>query len=98
MDIRDICSNDGLLNKDFSQSNSEIIATVLDKFKTQYNVKHKKEIDERCVLNKDCISGHCAAPSECNLIFKDPYLCHQAKTCQTSNAITQPSNFTHKKN
>ena len=97
MDIREICSKDRLLNKDVSQSNTEIMSTILDKLKTQYNLERKKEIDERCDYNKDCKSGYCAAPLQCDIVFKDPYSCHQAKTCQTSNAVTQPSNFTHKK-
>ena len=53
----------------------------------------KKNIDERCYYDLQCITGTCIVPPNCKEVFNDPYSCKNAKTCQPNNSLTQQSNF-----
>ena len=58
----------------------------------------KKSIDSFCDSNKECITGFCGVPENCELVFKDPSMCKNVKVCKTTNSISQTTNFNLKHN
>lgn len=64
-------------------------------FTNNTNIK-KKSIDEFCNTNNDCESSFCKAMEECSVIVTDKKLCDTIKTCQTSNKLSNNSNFLKK--
>lgn len=59
------------------------------------NQSLKRQVDELCDTNKQCQTGICLPPKNCELIFASP-MCGNIKVCQTSNTISKTSNFISK--
>ena len=58
----------------------------------------KKPVDALCSLDKECSTGFCGVPENCELVFENSNMCQSVKVCRTTNNISQPTNFNLKHN